>query len=321
MKNNTKWMWCSKCNKGKGRWSTSHGTSNHDPNFFNKNKKTGTQSKGNVNVTASAPPPESSMGVWCTALDTGSAEDITTNMVLMYFLFGLLIGICTAVKSYQVLTTLSSPTYHILFWNLRTQLIHLLWKFFGLISGLISTNPLLLLQISMLTWISIFIGSGSVPIDILLEQYLSGGRQLYYSSFTTSHVIMTMVISFLKVIGILFIQHIEFLHEFVLDIFQHENVWFLAPLSWMITTYIVLFLHRRLSLFKPIHPVRTSEATIQEKPVKGRTNKHKIAYSKYKNNVCKSNIGPSRRNIGHFKTKVGNHGKSIVKVDQNVGNP
>ena len=84
MKNNTKWMWCAKCNKGKGRWSTSHGTSNHDPGFYNKNKQPGNSSKGHVKTTASTSPAKSSLGVWCTAVDTTSDTDIGISMIIIY---------------------------------------------------------------------------------------------------------------------------------------------------------------------------------------------------------------------------------------------
>ena len=149
------------------------------------------------------------------------------------------------------------------------------WYHVGSVFTTTSIDILSTLKMAMILWCGVFISYGSVPIDILLEHYLTGGRELYYSSLSTSNVIMTAVLSLLKVTGLLFVQHIEFLHDYFLDIFQSDNIWFLAPLSWMIVAYIVVYLRRRTSMFVPILPAPVQSAT---KSKKGRTNKHKFQY-------------------------------------------
>ena len=99
MKNNVKWMWCQKCAQGKGRWSTTHNTSNHDPEFYEKKKKLAA-SKGKVNSTADTPE-EPTLGVWCTAIESHS-------MILMYILFGISIGLFAAFKGCQVMKTINA---------------------------------------------------------------------------------------------------------------------------------------------------------------------------------------------------------------------
>lgn len=63
-----------------------------------------------------------------TDLDTSTGDDISYNMVMMYFDFGLMMGVFTAVKSYQILTTLSTSTHHIFFWCLHLPTFAILCK-------------------------------------------------------------------------------------------------------------------------------------------------------------------------------------------------
>ena len=84
---------------------------------------------------------------------------------------------------------------------------------------------------------------------------------------------MTAFYGFLKFLFVFFLNEIAFLHDFALDILQFEHIWFLAPLSWMINTYIGIYMHRRTSLQPPIPPLIVSARKVKDN--NGRTNKHK----------------------------------------------
>ena len=109
----------------------------------------------------------------------------------------------------------------------------------------------------------------------------------------------------IKVSFLLFVHHIEFLHDFLLDIFVSDNIWFFAPLLWMIMTYVILYLQRRSSLFRAWQPVRISNTP--DRAQFGRTNKHKFAYNRNKGkkkqfNSCRVR-GNKTRNFGYKTPK------------------
>ena len=155
----------------------------------------------------------------------------------------------------------------------------------------------------MAFWCDYFLTTGSIPLDVLLEHHIS--RDLYYTAISTSHVVMMAVLSMIKVSFLLFVHHIEFLHDFMLDIFVSDNVWFFAPLLWMIMTYAILYLQGRSSLFRAWQPVIISNTP--DRAQFGRTNKHKFAYNMTKRKNKKFNscsLGRNKtRNFGYKTPK------------------
>ena len=124
------WYWCQKCNDGKGRWSTTHNTKQHTGGAkggksAKKNHKVRFQHS--ANSTAGNEPSEQDLGVWCTAVDTvdDSPYDVSVMTPIFYVTMGILLGIFTMYKGYQLdncLTTYQFPIptllcslYHSLF--------------------------------------------------------------------------------------------------------------------------------------------------------------------------------------------------------------
>ena len=65
------WWWCAKCSSN-GKWTTSHSTKDHDPNFQNRNKKK--QSIGQANVGEGLVPDRS---LWSAEINTSTL--VVTN--------------------------------------------------------------------------------------------------------------------------------------------------------------------------------------------------------------------------------------------------
>ena len=68
---------------------------------------------------------------------------------------------------------------------------------------------------------------------------------------------MMAALTFARVSFLVFVHYIEFLHDFLLDILVSDNLWFFAPLLWMILTYITLYLRRRSFLFRQVQQIFT----------------------------------------------------------------
>ena len=92
---------------------------------------------------------------------------------------------------------------------------------------------------------------GATPIDLLMECLLSGGQSItaVNAQFLAGgrlyivHSYFTVLSSFFKsYLGLLLSSCIPTLRE----VFVHDNMKFLAPLSWMIVAYISIYMTRRV---------------------------------------------------------------------------
>ena len=142
-----------------------------------------------------------------------------------------------SIKGFQVATILSNGSWS----HNHTSLVKLCIPFLS--NTLIPMiDALTILKYIIFIWCGYFLSTGSIPVDILLEHHISGGKELYYTAISTSHVIMMAVLTFVRVSFLVFVHYIEFLHDFLLDILVSDHLWFFAPLLWMILTYITLYL-------------------------------------------------------------------------------
>ena len=207
--NAKKWFWCQKCNNGKGRWTLSHGTAQHRSDLTQKKQNNQPPtSRGKVQTTTANNVNETTMGVWCTALEVSQDTTPPAYQLVMYLMMGFLIGVFVTYKSMGVMSTLSSHHHSSTF-----AVLPRLWTFTHLIPQL-SYDTLSILQLMIITWCGFFVWSGAVPIDDLLEYYLAGGKKLYLTTVSSSSIILDAILRIIKVLFAVSINYQESLFGF-----------------------------------------------------------------------------------------------------------
>ena len=328
-KNGKTWYWCQKCNAGEGRWSTTHGTSSHTgkPNNNNNNNNNNTHQ---VNVTFTEDD-INDVGVWCTA-DLVDEDYTSTNLSFIIHLLGIMFVMYTMFCG---IGRIQSAFVGSSFMSSLSSLSPLSpFQWFSLPSSL---TMLSILQYSIIGWVMFFIFTGTIETDMWIENILTGGHVLFISGGQVIHNeysnMMTFIVGSFQVFLSVFITYFDQLQGFITrDLFVNDNLWFLAPLSWLIVAYVSIYLARRdpkivykyikysrkqkkiTNYFKPrskqtyvddylsLFPDRNKAVSTANKATIFNASRH---YSK----VRRSRAGPSRR-FNHSRSKSNLHSDS-----------
>ena len=124
------------------------------------------------------------------------------------------------------------------------------FSFFQWFSLPSSLTILSVLQYSIIGWIMFFIFTGTVEVDLWIESLINGGQVLFISGGQVIHneysSMMTFIVRTVQVFMSMFMIYFDQLQGFITrDLFVNDNLWFLAPLSWLIVAYVSIYLARR----------------------------------------------------------------------------
>ena len=274
-----KWFWCQKCNRGKGRWSTTHGTAQHT----GKPSKPTTTHQANVSTASHD---DASLGVWCTVATTPSTDpsaslddipkgvyctaidphDNPSPSTILGILFGIAICVYTFYDVYRR-SFLCHGYYHpssifplSLFPLTKANSFHAFYvrsfnlrRLCGLIFGPTADFLDIILSClrhSIISWILSYMIYGVTPIDMLVELLLSGGNS---SDVVNAQFLaggrLHIVYSYFTILSTCFKSYITSLLALCIptlrEVFTNNNIKFLAPLSWMIVAYVSIYMTRR----------------------------------------------------------------------------
>ena len=227
-KNGRTWHWCQKCNFGKGRWSTTHGTKEHVGGKSSKDKK------HQANVTFSEQDEGDDIGVWCTAdlVDddlTFDASFFVGVMGVLFVLYTLYTGMFQIKSTFVNLNAFGSST---------PSPVHM-FAYFNIPSSL---TMLSLLKYAIIGWILLFVNQGCSHLDMWIEGFIAGGHVLH----DNPSIIISSLVTILRAAVSVFLYWFDELQGFITrDLFITDNLWFLAPLSWLIVAYVAIYLARR----------------------------------------------------------------------------
>ena len=315
--NDKTWHWCQKCNYGKGRWSTTHGTKEHQSKPKSKPQSTPQPSAHVTNVDSDS----SQLDVWCTAIEVQPQP----TKVFLPLMFCILLGIIVVLSGIKAFSQ-SVPTTQL---TARCVYGHLPYfppaKHFKDVVSKLNTfmdfynDPSYVVQQSLgcitVTWMLFFLAYGSVPFDWFLEQFLSGGRCIQNAFILNQSSGFGLFMKPIRFLSAQFVQHFDLVHglmDGILDILcDSEYLWFIAPFTWMITAYLSIFLTRRNCI--EYHMERHQMLLQLFKGERLRANSHNTFISKKRWSITPQGPSSFKKSVKPFKKPVNKHKQGLGK--------
>ena len=300
------WHWCAKCNYGKGRWSTTHGTKEHIGKPPTASSHLAHESNDSHH---------DNLGVWCTAIEdpTNDGSSVEFTSLFVWLLYGML----ACYTLYIGINSLSYTGGRGNVWIYLKNIGNAMWYTLLGTSKSTSCVTLALLRILMIMWTFIFVAFGSTPVDNVIEQFLTGGRMLQEVSLTFTNCLTTSILLALSSVLSVILHHSEVLLDLLGDILSTEHIYFWAPFSWMIVAYISVYLTRREFCFHAPRP------SVRAMKLPNKVSTNRIRKKKFEKHIFKPKH-PQRKPRSKKHWKVHPHGTikygNVAGRNKNIDN-